>query len=788
MGVVYEAEDTILKRRVALKLLPAGWTADPRRLERFQREAQTVAALNHPNIVTIHSVEEAEGIRFLTMELILGASLDHRLRPGGMPLREMLDVGIELTGALAAAHEKGIVHRDLKPANVMVTKDGRVKVLDFGLAKLATATAVPDDEAAASGRSLETTRDRPLTIEGEVVGTAAYMSPEQVQGRRIDHRTDIFSLGVMLYELATGGRPFRGESRADLASAILRDTARPVHEMREELPRDLGRIIARCLQKDPEKRFQSARDVHNELRDLREEVTSGTPPGGAGVRPRQWTWPALGLLFVLLVSAALWIARGAGGPVHSAAAPPAAGATPATAAPATDIATLAVLPFTDMSREQDQEYFADGLAEEILNSLARLRGLRVTGRTSSFMFKGKSEDLRVVGRKLNVGAVLEGSVRKTGKRVRITAQLVNAADGFHLWSESYDRELNDIFAVQEEIARSVAEALKVTLLGSGAQGQSPRTESVEAYDAFLQAEYFFQRGDDVSLGKAFDGYQQAIRLYPGYAAAWAGLSEVYSAQAFLGARPEEEGVRSARDAAEHALTLDPDLASAHRALGYVKMKHDWDWSGADAEFQRALALDPSSVWATANAGRLDYFRGRLEESLVLLHGAVERDPLDPLLRQFTADVAMAAGRLDEAEAEYGKALELSPEIYGARDALSRVYLLKGMPEAALDEIRKPAASATGLYSLALVYHALGRRNDADAALRELTEKFGEARAYQVAAVYAYRGEPDRAFEWLERAYVQRDPSLTFTKVDPFLRGLAGDPRYVAFLEKMHLPA
>jgi TolB-like protein len=273
---------------------------------------------------------------------------------------------------------------------------------------------------------------------------------------------------------------------------------------------------------------------------------------------------------VLLVSAALWIARGAGGPVHSAAAPPAAGATPATAAPATDIATLAVLPFTDMSREQDQEYFADGLAEEILNSLARLRGLRVTGRTSSFMFKGKSEDLRVVGRKLNVGAVLEGSVRKTGKRVRITAQLVNAADGFHLWSESYDRELNDIFAVQEEIARSVAEALKVTLLGSGAQGQSPRTESVEAYDAFLQAEYFFQRGDDVSLGKAFDGYQQAIRLYPGYAAAWAGLSEVYSAQAFLGARPEEEGVRSARDAAEHALTLDPDLASAHRALGLVR--------------------------------------------------------------------------------------------------------------------------------------------------------------------------------------------------------------------------
>jgi tetratricopeptide (TPR) repeat protein len=332
----------------------------------------------------------------------------------------------------------------------------------------------------------------------------------------------------------------------------------------------------------------------------------------------------------------------------------------------------------------------------------------------------------------------------------------------------------------------VAGALKVTLLGPRGQGPNPRRASVEAFDTLLQANYFFERGDEESLKRAFVYYEQAIRLDPGYAAAWAGQSEVYSVQAFLGERPEEEGVRNARASAERALALDPDLASAHRALGYIKMKHDWDWAGADAEFQRAVALDPGSSWALANEGRLSFFLGRPDEALAFIRRAIDMDPLDALLRQFSADAAAAAGRLDEAEAGYRKALELSPEIFGAREALSRVYLLKGTPEAALGEIERPSASATGLYSLALIYHAMGRTSEADAALGGLIEKFQEVRAYQIAAVYAYRGEADHAFEWLERAYLQRDPSLTFTKIDPFLKSLAGDPRFVVFLRKMNL--
>ncbi|HEU5181339.1 MAG TPA: protein kinase, partial [Candidatus Polarisedimenticolia bacterium] len=498
MGEVFLAEDTKLDRKVALKVLPDDMAADPDRLARFQREAKAVAALSHPHIVTLFSVEEDRGTHFLTMELVEGSSLDQEIPPPGMPLTRVFDIGIALADALAAAHEKGIIHRDLKPANVMITKDGRVKVLDFGLAKLALvgpragrSPAPPQEDTPTSAPTGRVGVSQPLTAEGMVMGTAPYMSPEQVNSQEVDARTDIFSLGVVLYEMATGHRPFGGKTSAETISSILRDIPRPVTEARRDAPRQLARIIDHCLKKDPEERFQSAKDVRNELRELRKEADSGhleldettfarpasgaTPTGAHSSGPgtvmpasspgvpasgselsgptpaagsRRWLWPAAGAA-VLAVVAILWFttrrqaAPGASGEPSASAPAPTAGP-----APVAEVNSLAVLPFTNMSSDKDQEYFSDGLTEELLNALVKIPELKVAGRTSSFAFKGKNEDLRTIARKLGVSNILEGSVRKAGNKIRITAQLVKAEDGFHLWSETYDRTLDDIFAVQ----------------------------------------------------------------------------------------------------------------------------------------------------------------------------------------------------------------------------------------------------------------------------------------------------------------------------------------------------
>ncbi len=445
-----------------------------------------------------------------------------------------------------------------------------------------------------------------------------------------------------------------------------------------------------------------------------------------------------------------------------------------------------MLPFVDMSPDKDQEYFADGLSEELLNVLAHIPELRVAGRTSSFQFKGKNEDLRVIGQKLNVGAILEGSVRKAGRHVRITAQLVKVADGFHLWSETYDRTLDDIFVMQDEISRSVSSALKVTLrVGQGEP--SAARGNAEAYNLYLQGKYFAARQRREDLEKAVSYYEQALKLDPAYARAWVGLALVHTSQARHDYIPLDEGRRKARREVEKALELDPNLAEAHATLGRIRRVYDWDWAGADAAYKRALELGPGDATVVLGLASQAATLGRFEEALRLDRRAVEIDPLSVAARTTLVLHAWRAGRLDEAEAAFRKCLDLDPDYPGAHQLLGRFHLARSRPEAALQEMEREQEPARRRQGLALAYHALGRKKEADAALAEVLEKDKEAWAFQIAGIYSFRGEVDEAFKWLERAYAGRDGGLSEMKGHPLLKNLEADPRYTAFLKKMRLP-
>ncbi|MBZ5646055.1 MAG: protein kinase [Acidobacteriia bacterium] len=757
MGVVYRAHDDRLDRDVALKVLPPGTLSDEAARRRFHKEALTLSRLSHPNIATVFDFDTQEGTDFLVTEFIPGLTLDSMLAAGPLAEKEIVRLGSQLAEGLEAAHQHGVIHRDLKPGNVRITADARVKILDFGLARIVHGEAGP----AAVTES--------LTETGLVAGTLPYMAPEQLLGSSLDPRTDIWAAGCVLYEMASGRRPFLGSGTA-LTDAILHQAPAPPLKLNPLLPWALEAVILKCLEKDPENRYQSARELAVDLRRL--TSASATVRAAQPTRLRRRTVViavALPVLLALAVIAALRFGRG-----RNASSPP-------PTAP-----SIAVLPFVDMSPQKDQEYFADGLAEELLNSLARTPGVRVVARTSSFQFKGKNAKLADIGRELNVATILEGSVRKQANRVRITAQLINASDGFHLWSETYDRELNDIFIVQEDIAQSVAASLKVTLLG----GKTPfsRGTNEEAYNAYLQGRYFYQRSSKENLEKAIGYYERAIKLDPKYALAFVGLAEAHGRQADWGYLPVVESYQKAREAARRALELNPNLAEAHAAMGLIKTIHDWDWVAADASYQRALALEPGNATVAFGAAVLALALGRVEEATALDRKAVELDPLNTQTHVNLGVATYYAGRQEEAVAALRKALELDPERPYAHAVLGQVYLAQSHPQEALAEMEREPDLNWRLYGLALANHALGRARESDAALAELTAKYDTTNAFQVAEVYAFRGEVDRAFEWLERAYAQRDGGLTWIKGDPLLKSLQRDPRYAAFLKKMRLPA
>ncbi len=743
MGEVYRARDLRLGREVALKVLPAAVSRDAERLARFEREARTVAALSHPNIVMLFSVEDAGEVRFLTMELVEGTSLDHEVTPGGLPPRRVIEIGIALADGLAAAHEKGVIHRDLKPANVMLTRDGRLKVLDFGLAKL----AAPESDPALTQAATVAT---PLSGAGLIAGTAPYMAPEQLRGEAVDARSDLFALGVVMYELASGRRPFGGATNADIGSAILRDAPPPLASLRGDLPAELERIVGRCLEKHPRERFQTALDVANDLRRLRREMERSE--AGSASRPAPVKLPS-----------------------------------------------IAVMPFVNRSASADDEYFSDGLADELLNVFSKIKGLRVIARSSTFTFKGRPATAAEIGRALDVATLLEGSVRKSGDRVRISVQLVDVADSSHRWSETYDRTLDDIFAVQDDIARSVVKELRAVLLGEHADPDASgaahaevaaaavgRGRNPEAHRLYLQGRYLYSRIANADLAAGIEMLKRAVALDPEHALAWATLGQAYPWAAGTGLMTPAEGMERGRDAANRALAIEPNLAEGHTALGLVQHWYDHDWSGAEASFARALELAPMSADALQAAGMLDFCLGRHERALAILRRSIDADPLSMIGPSYVARILFSEGRLAEAEAELRAILARSTSPSREHAVLALVLADQGRTEEALAEANAETAEWAKLWALAIVHWRLGMKAASDQALAELEHKHHDSSAFQVAQVRAVRGEHDAAFEWLERACEARDAGVALARVTRLLSGLHGDPRWPAFMKRIGL--
>jgi serine/threonine protein kinase len=767
MGVVYEAEDTRLGRHVALKFLPPQLGKDTEALERFQREARAASALNHSNICAVYDIGTHGDQSYIVMELLKGQPLRRVIGEKPMEIAKALDLAVQIADALDAAHAEGIIHRDIKPANIFVTDRGQTKLLDFGLAKQ-TPNRKKD-----SGPDV----DEDLTMAGKTVGTIVYMSPEQARGLKMDARSDLFSFGVVLYEMMTGVLPFERGTNAETYEAILNKDPVPVMERNPKVPARLERIISKALKKDPKQRYQNASEMRDELKELLRETTSGrASPVQEMIAQaslsisRNKVLASLVFLFIAAVAAGLWYRS----------------ATRARESAQSGIPAIAVLPFRNLSDDPANEYFSDGLSEELLNVLAQNRGLRVAARSSSFQFKGKNAELKEIGKQLKVSTILEGSVRKSGNRVRISAELVNVADGFQLWSETYDRELNDIFAVQDDIARSVGEALKVKLLGQKATTSKPG--NAEAYNAYLQGRYFTDRRSEEDLKKAMQYYDQALKIDAGYAPARVGLAVVYYRQAGWGYMKLDDGYQKAQEEVEKALALDANLAEAHAALGWIKSHYDWDWAGADASYKRAMELEPGNANVVRQAASLAATLGRFDDAIALDHRAAELDPLSVTVHYYSGNHAYYAGKLSDAEAAFKKALELNPEYPAARATLSVAYVLQSKPEMALAELQREPEPFWRLYGLALAYHAAGKKNDADSSLAELIEKHHDVGAIQIAEVHAHRGEIDSAFEWLERAYAQRDGGLSEIKGNPLLKKLEQDPRWPVFLKKMKLPA
>ena len=797
MGEVYLAEDATLKRQVALKVLPAELAASQDRLERFQREAETLAAIDHPNIVHIYSIESAdvgaaptpdredvgEGlapsraaassaptrtVRFLTMQLVEGKPLSDMIPDDGMPVERVLEISIPLVDALRAAHEKGIIHRDLKPENVMVDEEGRVKVLDFGLAKL----RLPD---AADGDSMLSTQA--MTEAGVVMGTMPYMSPEQVQGTPVDPRTDIFSLGILLYEMACGMRPFRGENSASLISSIMRDEPESVAELKPGLPQRLVETIERCLEKNREDRFPSARELHKELVGLRDEVTAGQ---AAVARPRSkivalGTIPRIliaAVLVLTVVAGALWLVnRGPGEPREPTAEGP-------------QISSLAVLPLRNLSGDPEQDYFVDGMTEALIADLAKIASLRTISRQSVMRYKDSTLSLPEIAQELKVDALVEGSVQRSPSRVKIIAQLIQAEPERHLWVETYERDLEDILKLQSEVARAIVDSIRIQLTPQEeARLTDVRSVDPKAHEAVLKGRYFYNRWPDPEFAHCEEYFQQAIEVQPTYADAHAGLASCFAIMPWH--YPPREVLPKAREAAREALQLDPNQGDAWAALGAVNLYLDWDWTASRENFQKALDLAPNSASTRMLSMNTPLFLGHFDEAIQMAERAVELDPLSLTMNRALSFAYWISRRYEDYAAQAAITLELSPQNPMARFDLANAYALQGFREEVQAELnaRDPGWCGEELFVLA----TLGER----ASALERIEPFDRCKDHQdaflTAMVYAALGETEDSLSWLERAYDERSAMMPQIGTNPALDSLRNEPRFQELLTRMNFP-
>jgi serine/threonine protein kinase/tetratricopeptide (TPR) repeat protein len=726
MGEVYRARDTRLGRDVAIKVLPLGFVSDPDHLRRFEREARATAALSHPNILAVFDVGAHEGAPYLVEELLEGESLRERLKGGALPCRKAVEIAGQIARGLAAAHARGILHRDLKPENVFVTRDGVVKILDFGLAKLVLGDAVADLSALPTATAPQT-----------VLGTAAYMSPEQARGQPVDARSDIFSLGAVLYEMLSGARAFTGASGADVVSAVLTCDPPPPSSLRRDVPSTLDRLVLRCLEKRPEERFGSAQDVAFALATL--APASDTGPVGAGFEPQE------------------------------------------------DRPSIAVMPFANLSADPEQEYFCDGVAEEIINALAHVERLRVVARTSSFAFKGRAEDVREIGARLNVGAVLEGSVRRSGDRLRITAQLIDAADGCHLWSERFDRRLEDVFAIQDEISLAIVEHLKVKLLARERAAVVRRhTESLDAHNAYLMGLFEWNKMSPEGLARCVDLYGEAVRVDPDYARVYAHLADATTSVTWWADQPPVDALSKALPLALKALELDPDLALAHSVMGHLRAFLERDWVAGEDSLRRAVELAPNDAYAQIYLSLFLIVKGAHDEAALRTRLAQRLDPLSPAINAWAGSFLVCLGHVGEALAALERQVAMSPHFWMPRYFLAYALVVAGH----FDEARVAGDQAVELSggvsltlsTLASICYLLGDRAAGDDLFDRLRRR-SEARYVPpmfLAWLHIMRGEADAAVQGVEDALAAKDPWVAMHRfLSPAV--VPADPRVEALL-------
>jgi serine/threonine-protein kinase len=771
MGEVYRGRDTRLGREVAIKVLPESFSRDPDRLRRFEQEARAVSALNHPNILTLHDVGESGGAPYVVAELLEGETLRQRLLAGPLGSRKAIEYGVQVAHGLAAAHEKGIAHRDLKPENIFVTADGRVKILDFGLAKLAQTEGA---EAPLTSAPTSAGGTQP----GVVMGSVGYMAPEQVRGRPADHRSDLFAFGAVLYEMLTGDRAFHGGSAVETLNSILKDDPPEPSRARSDVSPALDRVVRRCLEKNPAERFQSARDLGFALTETSGALSESRP---AEVGPPRGRTAAIVAGAVLLVLAVLFTANVGGLRNRLSRAPSSVG-----------IKSLAVLPLQNLSRDPEQEYFADGMTEELITDLAQIRSLRVISRTSIMGYKGTTKPLPQIGRELGVDGILEGSVQRAGNRVKITAQLIEAKSDRHLWANSYERDLAEVLSLQSEVARSVAREVQAALTPQEqARLESRRLVDPQVYELYLKGREHAGMGVEKNLREAIALFEQALARDPRDARSWAGLADSWGMLSDFYV-PPREAMPKAREAAETALRLDDSLADAHASLALVLTMYDWKWSEAEKEYRLALDRNPGYAMAHDGYAMLLAALGRNADWPPESLRARSLDPLSPIFQSNAGWDFLMSRQPGDAVPVLRRAIEIEPAYGIAHAMLAVAYAQLGKrPEALASAHKGPEVDDSPL-TLATAGGAIAIAGDAAGARAVLAKLEEQSRTryvcpYEVGVIHLLLGETDEAFRLLEKGYEVRSACMPFLKVDPRLDSIRSDPRYADLMRRLAFP-
>jgi len=766
MGSVYKVFDQRIKDEVALKLLKPE-VADEKTIERFSNELKFARKIVHKNVGRMYDLNKEEETYYITMEYVPGEDLKSFIRRSGqLTIGKAVSIDKQICEGLSEAHKLKVIHRDLKSSNIMIDKDGNARIMDFGIA-----------------RSLEA---KELTAEGMIIGTPEYMSPEQVEGKEADQRSDLYSLGVILYEMVTGTVPFKGDTAFSIALKHKSEIPKDPKELNAQIPENLNQVILKCMEKEREKRFQTAEELLSELKKSEESITTAErvvpkkKPAEIMRKRRMLAIPGILLLAAILIIAGYFLIDQLLRRVKP--------------EPASGIAwknSIAVLPFSDLSPQKDQTWFCDGMTDEIIGRLTKFKDLKVIAKASVEAYRGTKKSIQDIGQELGVDKILEGSIRKEENNIRVSAQLINVEDNSYSWSDTYNRELESVFAIQDEISLAIVDKLKLELLEKGEIELVKRhTENLEAYNLYLKGRYFLHERFDQMKGLMF--FQQALEKDPNYALAYVGIASCYASLGFYSLLPPKEAHPKAKQAIKKALEIDDTLSGAHSSLARIKTNFDWDWEGAEREFKRALELNPGSASSRMRFALFLSAMGRFEEAIVEMKRAQELDPLSLFIQSVAGVIFFLNRQYDESIEQYRKTLEMDPNFLTVYFYLGQAYIVKGMYEEAITALQKAMTLSGGspfaVGWLGMAYAYSGQKDEALKMLGRLDELSKEryVSPFNFGIIYMGLGDKDKAVEYFERAYLERDPFLVFGKVQPIADSIRSHPRYAEILKKMGL--